>query len=311
VDTGQNHAILDALIAREAMTNRVTAVAALLGALLQATVATALRAQAADGASRFALLDSTRIHYQSYGQGTAALVLIHGWTCNLDNWRDQIPDLAKRSRVIAIDLPGHGQSDKPQLTYSMDLFARGVTAVLRDAGVQRAVLVGHSMGTPVARQFYRKYPERTLGLVAVDGPLQPFFDQQRMDGLLASLRSADYQNVGAGMLASMASPATTAEMKQRIRASFLNTPQHVVVSAMEGLADSTIWGPDQIKVPVLVIAAGSRSYPPDIEQRSRAIAPQLEFQMWEGVGHFLMMEQPKRFNDAVIAFLDKNGLLKR
>ncbi|HEY9383502.1 MAG TPA: alpha/beta hydrolase [Gemmatimonadales bacterium] len=293
------------------MTNRVTAVAALLGALLQATVATALRAQAADGASRFALLDSTRIHYQSYGQGTAALVLIHGWTCNLDNWRDQIPDLAKRSRVIAIDLPGHGQSDKPQLTYSMDLFARGVTAVLRDAGVQRAVLVGHSMGTPVARQFYRKYPERTLGLVAVDGPLQPFFDQQRMDGLLASLRSADYQNVGAGMLASMASPATTAEMKQRIRASFLNTPQHVVVSAMEGLADSTIWGPDQIKVPVLVIAAGSRSYPPDIEQRSRAIAPQLEFQMWEGVGHFLMMEQPKRFNDAVIAFLDKNGLLKR
>jgi pimeloyl-ACP methyl ester carboxylesterase len=293
------------------MTNRVTAVAALLGVLLQARVATALQAQAADGASRFALLDSTRIHYRGHGKGAEALVLIHGWTCNLDNWRDQIPDLAKRSRVIAIDLPGHGRSDKPQVTYSMDLFARAVDAVLRDAGVPRAVLVGHSMGTPVARQFYRKYPERTLGLVAVDGPLQPFFDQQRMDGLLASLRSADYQNFGAGMLASMASPATTEEMKQRIRASFLNTPQHVVVSAMEGLADSTIWGPDQIRVPVLLIAAGSRSYPPDIEQRSRAIAPQLAFQMWEGVGHFVMMEQPKRFNDAVIAYLDKNGLLKR
>ena len=56
-------------------------------------------------------------NYQSYGKGREALVLIHGWTCNLDYWRDQVPDLAKRNRVIAIDLPGHGQSDKPEIAY--------------------------------------------------------------------------------------------------------------------------------------------------------------------------------------------------
>ena len=83
--------------------------------------------------SRFTKLDGARIHYVNYGKGSEALVLIHGWTCNLDNWRDQMPDFAKRNRVIAIDLPGHGQSDKPQITYSMDLFARAVEAVLRDA----------------------------------------------------------------------------------------------------------------------------------------------------------------------------------
>ena len=129
---------------------------------------------AADGESQYAKLDGARIHYKSYGKGPAALVLVHGWTCNLDNWRDQIPDLSKRNRVIALDLPGHGQSDKPQMAYTMDLFANAIDAVMRDAKVERAVIAGHSMGTPVARQFYRKYPQKTLAIIIVDGGLRPF-----------------------------------------------------------------------------------------------------------------------------------------
>src|SRR4030088_1008918 len=61
--------------------------------------------------SHFTTLDGMRIHYVNYGKGSEALVLIHGWTCNLDNWRDQIPEFAKRNRVVPIDLPGQGQSD--------------------------------------------------------------------------------------------------------------------------------------------------------------------------------------------------------
>src|ERR1700752_2619966 len=60
--------------------------------------------------SRFAKLEGARVHYVNYGKGDEALVLIHGWTQNVDSWRDQIPDFAKHYRVIAIDLPGHGQS---------------------------------------------------------------------------------------------------------------------------------------------------------------------------------------------------------
>src|SRR6266568_4835011 len=139
--------------------------------------------------SRFTTLDGARIHYVNYGKGSEALVLIHGWTQNVDGWRDNVPDFAKRNRVIAIDLPGHGQSDKPQVTYSMDYFARAVEAVMRDAKVKRAVLAGHSMGTPVARQFYRKYPEKTIAIVIVDGPLRPFGDKAMMDKLIAGFRA--------------------------------------------------------------------------------------------------------------------------
>lgn len=279
----------------------------LCGLLIVTTAAAQKQSQAE---SRYATLDGSRIHYQSYGKGREALVLVHGWTCSLDYWRDLIPDLSKRSRVIAIDLPGHGQSDKPQVAYSMDLFARAVDAVLRDAGVKRAVLVGHSMGTPVARQFYRKYPEKTLAIVIVDGALRPFGDKKMMDGFMAGLRGPNYKEAGAQMLAGMAGPNLAPQAKERIQASYLRTPQYVIVSAMEGMADESIWGPDKINVPVLAILAKSPFWPADTEQFDRSIAPKLEYQMWEGVAHFLMMERPKEFDEAVIAFLDKNALLK-
>jgi pimeloyl-ACP methyl ester carboxylesterase len=261
--------------------------------------------------SRFTKLDGARIHYVNYGKGSEALVLIHGWTCNLDNWRDQMPDFAKRNRVIAIDLPGHGQSDKPQITYSMDLFARAVEAVLRDAKVKRAVLVGHSMGTPIARQFYRKYPEKTLAIVIVDGALRPFGDKALLDRLIAGFRGPNYKEAVSQMFAGMMGPNLSAEAQERIKASFLNTPQYVLVSAMEAMADASIWGEDKINVPVLAIMARNPFYPPNVEQSYRAIATNMEFQMWDGVGHFIMMEKPKEFNETVLAFLDKNKLLKK
>lgn len=262
------------------------------------------------GESRFTTLDGARIHYVNYGKGSEALVLIHGWTMNVDNWRDQIPDFAQRTRVVAIDLPGHGQSDKPQLAYGMDLFARAVDAVLRDAKVKRAVLVGHSMGTPVARQFYRKYPEKTLGIVIVDGPLRPFGDKAMMEGFINGFRGPGYREVVGKMFAGMFGPKLTAEGQERIKASMMNTPQHVLVSAMEGMTDPSIWGDDKINVPVLAIMAKNPFFGADIEQRYRDLAPNMEFLMWDGVGHFIMMEKPKEFNEAVLAFLDKNKLLK-
>jgi pimeloyl-ACP methyl ester carboxylesterase len=262
------------------------------------------------GESRFTTLDGARVHYVNYGKGSEALVLIHGWTMNVDNWRDQIPVFAKGNRVIALDLPGHGRSDKPQITYSMELFARAVEAVMSDAKVKRAVLVGHSMGTPIARQFYRKYPEKTLAIVIVDGPLRPFGDQTMMAKFIAGFRAPNYQETVSKMFDGMFGPSLSAEGRERIKASLMNTPQHVVVGAMEGMADPSIWGEDKINVPVLAIMAKNPFFGADIEQRYRGIAPNMEFLMWDGVGHFIMMEKPKEFNEAVVAFLDKNKLLK-
>ena len=264
---------------------------------------------AADGESQYAKLDGAKIHYKSYGKGKDAIVLIHGWTCNLENWRDQIPDLSKRSRVIAIDLPGHGQSDKPEIPYTMDLFANAIDAVMRDAKVEHAVLVGHSMGTPVARQFYRKYPQKTLAIVIVDGGLRLFGTKEMRDGFLAMFRSPGYKESGAQMMSQMMATLPAAE-QERGKASFANTPQYVIVSAMEAMGDEALYTTDKINVPVFAILAKSPFWPADTEQFLRGFIPDLDLQWWEGVSHFLMIDKPKQFNDAVIAFLNKKNLLK-
>ncbi|MEK6304007.1 MAG: alpha/beta hydrolase [Acidobacteriota bacterium] len=292
-------------------TIRFIASALLCGLIISSTVDRAVEANTFAGESRFAKLDGHRIHYENHGKGREAIVLIHGWTCDLGFWRGQVADLSKRARVLAIDLPGHGQSDKPEVAYSMELFARAVDSVMRDAGVDRAVLVGHSMGTPVARQFYRKYPQKTLGLVVVDGPLRPFGDKKMMDSFIAPLRGPNYKLEAAKFIDGMMGPEVTPALREQIKTSMLSTPQYVAISAMEAMAEESIWKQDKIDVPVLAVLAKSPFWAADNEQFFRSITSNLDYQMWDGVSHFLMMEKPKQFNDAVIAFLDKQRLLKR
>jgi len=225
-------------------------------------------------------------------------------------WRGQVPAFESKTRVILVDLPGHGESDKPHVDYTMDLFARSIDAVLRDAGVERAVLVGHSMGTPVIRQFYRKYPGKTLALVIVDGPLRPFGDAATMAKFLEPLRGPNYTEAAGRLLDGMLlAPVSSPSLRQEIRSAMLGVPQYVAVSAMDGMANNAIWTQDKINVPALAVM--TKMWPPDNEQFYRSIAPQLDYQSWDGVSHFLMMEKPREFNDALAAFLTKNGLLKK
>lgn len=281
----------------------------ILLAVLLAFVAAPLAFAAKDGESKFATLNGAKIHYKSYGQGSDAFVLVHGWSSNLEAWGYQIPDLAKRGRVIAIDLPGHGQSDKPQLSYTMDHFAAAIDAVMKDAKVERGVILGHSMGTPVARQFYRKYPKKTLAIVIVDGALRPFGDKAMRDQYLNMFRSANYKEAGTQMFTQM-TPMLSAEDKQKALASFGSTPQNVLVSAMESMNDEALYASDKINVPVLAILAKSPFWPADTEEFLKGLAPDLEVIWWEGVDHFLHQEKTKDFNNAVIAFVDKKKLLK-
>ncbi|MFY9557967.1 MAG: alpha/beta hydrolase [Blastocatellia bacterium] len=269
----------------------------------------ALAARPVDRESHYAKLDGHRIHYENHGKGREALVFVHGWTCNLEFWNRQTPAFESKTRVLLIDLPGHGQSDKPQIAYSMDLYARAVDAVLADAGVDRAVLVGHSMGTPVIREFYRKYPRKTLGLVIVDGPLRPFADQKAMEQFIVPMRGPNYKEVASGFIAAIIGQSATPELRAEIKDAMLSTPQHVAVSAMEGMNDPGIWKDDKINVPALAVM--TKAWPPDTEQFYRSLAPKLAYHPMDGVGHFLMMEKPAEFNELLAGFLAQNGFLKK
>lgn len=249
-----------------------------------------------------------RLHYIDAGRGKNAIVFIHGWTCNANFWRFQIPEFAKEMRVIAVDLPGHGQSEKPQIPYTMDLFARSVAAVLKDAGVKKAVLAGHSMGAPVIWQFYRLFPENVSALVIFDGSLRKFESKEFEENLLKPMRGPEYRKVTEQFLSGMLGPHMSDDLRSEIRTQMLKTPQYVAVSAMDGMLEDRIWKKDRINVPVLAIMAVSPWWPPDNEEYYRSIAPDIDYKIMTDVGHFLMMEKPDEFNLILKNFLKNRQL---
>jgi len=261
--------------------------------------------------SRFAQLDGMRVHYQNYGQGREALVLIHGWTCNANFWKANVPAFIGATRVIAVDLPGHGESDKPQATYSMDLFARAVDAVLQSAKVEHAVLIGHSMGAPVLRQFYRKFPAKVRALVIVDGSLKAMGTREQMSPFLEPLRKPDYLKSAEQSVTYLTNGMRNEAVRAEVKTAMLSAPQHVMVSAFEEMLNPEVWNePVKFTVPVLALMAANPQWDKAYEAYVRETAPGVEYQVWPGVSHFLMMDEPQKFNGTVMTFLKRNKLIK-
>ncbi|WP_457202775.1 alpha/beta fold hydrolase [Nocardioides sp. HB32] len=107
------------------------------------------------------------------GSGPAVL-LLHGLGCDHTTWESVIETLARRYTVIAPDLLGHGQSDKPRADYTLGGFANGMRDLLTVLGIDKATVIGHSFGGGVAMQFAYQFPERTERLMLVaSGGLGP------------------------------------------------------------------------------------------------------------------------------------------
>jgi pimeloyl-ACP methyl ester carboxylesterase len=265
-----------------------------------------------DGApSRYAKSDGMKVHYKSLGKGDTALVLVHGWTADMTSWRYQVPAFDGKVRLVLIDLPGHGRSDKPKIDYTMDVFARAIDAVLTDAGVKKAALAGHSMGTPVVRQFYRRYPKKVVALIAVDGALQKFdLPPELRKKIVAQIEGPNFKASMGKLIASMFTKDTPREVRKHLMESYPAAPQHVAVSAMKAMQDPSIWKDDPIKVPAQTIVAKGPFWTAEYEKYVRKLAPGIGYQKMDGVGHFLMMEKPREFNALMLAFLKKNGVVK-
>jgi pimeloyl-ACP methyl ester carboxylesterase len=289
------------------------ALASLLAVSLPAaermTTATNLLERAA---SHYAKLDTNRIRYVNLGKGKETLVFVHGWSCNLDFWRFQVPALQDKARLILIDLPGHGQSDQPQISYTIEYFAKGVDAVLRDAKVERATLLGHSLGTPIICRFYRDHPEKTAALVAVDGALRGFDPTpEQKEQFVGPYRGPQYREAAEKFVDSMFPIAGTEALRDRAKAAMLQTPPYVMASALENMFDKAAWEPKRIDVPLLVLNAKNPLWSGDYEAHVRKIAPKVDYRVMEGIGHFLMQEKPTEFNALLLDFLQKHSLVKQ
>jgi pimeloyl-ACP methyl ester carboxylesterase len=261
--------------------------------------------------SKFAKSGDLKVRYKSLGEGKTAVVFVHGWCCDHSVWSEQAAALNGKARMLFVDLPGYGKSDKPKMDYTMDVFAKGVDAVVQDAGVEQAILAGHSMGTPVVRQFYRLFPNKTKALVFVDGGLRPWTkDRAEAEKFMSVFKEETFKETAPKMLSSMLPPSTPAALRERIEAMVSDTNPQVAISSMRNMLDEKWWKEDQVKVPAQALMAKSQWWTDDYKKFVKELVPDLDYREFEGVGHFLFMEKPKEFNEALAEFLKKQGMVR-
>ncbi|HEX6198893.1 MAG TPA: alpha/beta fold hydrolase, partial [Thermoanaerobaculia bacterium] len=115
--------------------------------------------------------DGVPIVYEVRGPAEAAgpaLVFVHCWACDRTYWREQVDVFGADHRVVTLDLAGHGESGAGRETWTVTGLAGDVRAVVEALGLERVILIGHSMGGPVSLEAARLMPERVEAVVAVD-----------------------------------------------------------------------------------------------------------------------------------------------
>ena len=256
--------------------------------------------------------NNIRIYYETYGAGLP-VVLLHAGSTNGGIWLHQTLPFARTHKVIVIDHRGHGRSDKPPSGYSIPEHSGDVIAVLDALDVERAVLVGNSIGGMIALQCNLDRPDRISGNVILSS------GTGLGKGMTAEVRDAfkrDYLGSFRALMDGTVSDRTRRERPELLdtmKAHFLvssNFPEHVFASAFQDPNGPFNWDISdrlaEIRAPTLVISgAEDQVTPPDAGEQLALGIPGAEFLLVPDVGHFCQLERPDEFNATLRQFLAK------
>nr|VFJ65902.1 MAG: Pimeloyl-ACP methyl ester carboxylesterase [Candidatus Kentron sp. FW] len=244
-------------------------------------------------------LDGSPIAYgvggRNQGSEAPALVFIHGWTCNHELWAAQLEYFSKGHKVIWLDLADHGESGSKRDDYTMQAFGRDVVAVVDKTGTDKAILIGHSMGGPVAVEAARLLGDKVAGIVAVDIFFTSLGLPDSKDGIVEFLRPfrSDFPSASETFVRSMFLPEADPERVTSIVEIMSGADKDMAVSA---LGNVTEW-----------LIENGPSLPGEFAPKLRAInavraadpVGQAGVVTIPDVGHFIAQVKPDVFNKAL------------
>jgi pimeloyl-ACP methyl ester carboxylesterase len=239
--------------------------------------------------------DGVTIVYEARGEGAPALVFVHGWSCDRSYWRAQVESFSREYRVVAVDLAGHGDSGTERATWTIESFGEDVAAVVRDLEIERAVLIGHSMGGDVIVEAARRLPGRVAGLIWVDTykQLRTPRSEAEMRSLLAPYHD-DFAASTRDFVHTMFRPDADAALVERVAADMSSAPPEVAIAALESAMRFDRRIPPALRELNLPVVAINHDYrPTDVESLE---ACGVHAMRMSGVGHFPMIEDPERFD---------------
>lgn len=244
--------------------------------------------------------DGVEIAYTDRGSGEPALVFIHCWACDQEFWREQVDVFAQDYRVVTLDLPGHGQSGRNREHWSVGGYSLDVQAVVDTLALDELILIGHSMGGPVALASYPLLADRTLAVIAVESlhDVEVEMPAEAIEGW-AKTMEADYDGTMQMMVSGMFGDDGSTELRDWVLAQALAADHAAMIALIRDFVnvDQKAWLAD-VQAPVRAINAAPR--PPVIpETRTENNQKYADFDavLLDGVGHYILLEDPADFNE--------------
>lgn len=256
-------------------------------------------------------LKTHALAYDERGTGRPVL-LVHGYPLSRAMWAPQLDGLSGAARLIAVDLRGHGESDALPGPYTMEQLADECAELLDALRIREPIVLGGlSMGGYVAFAFWRRHPERVAGLILAATRAGADSPEARTgrDTAMATAQSAGVGAVVESMLPRLLAPGgveTRPELAARVRGIMAGTPLAGMLGDLAGLRDrvdstATL---ATITVPTLVVhGANDQLIPPAEAERTAAAIADATLAVIDEAGHLPNLEQPERFNTAVLDYL--------
>ena len=252
------------------------------------------------------------LHYETLGRGTP-LLFIHGYPLSGKIWDPQMNALSAHASLISIDLRGHGESYPYEGPYSMDLLANDCKTLLDELNIrEQAVVCGLSMGGYVAMAMYRNFPELFMGMILTStrpGPDSPEVKSNR-EIAIHNARQYGAISIADSMLPKLFSPITLSinpDLLNHVHSMMAKTSVQGMVGVLQGMRDRPDSTPllAKISCPVLIIHGTDDQIIPmkEAELMAQQI-PKSQLVKINRAGHLVNLEQPEKYNQALLDFLN-------
>lgn len=239
--------------------------------------------------------DGVSIVYSAAGAGEPALVFVHAGLANRSFWNAQLLAFAPRCQVIAVDLPGHGESGRDRVKWGVPEFGGDVAAVMEAEKVRAAILVGNSLGGPVAVEAALLRPRDVLAVIGVDTfqrvnyTVPPKHARQRAD-----MFRDDFAGSVEQMLTTLFHPDADPALVADVRRQMLHMPVAVVHAMFLSMGAYDLGATVRRLRPPLRAINGDL-YPTEVEA-VREVKRDFDVVVMPHAGHFPMLERPTEFD---------------
>jgi len=250
--------------------------------------------------------DGVKIAYSLEGNSNAeaAVVLIHGWSCNSTYWDRQIQSLAQDYRIVRLDLPGHGKSGSEREAWTIEAYGEDVAVLVRELGLEQTILVGHSMGGYVALEAARRLPNRVVGIIGVDTLIDAEFSMpaERQEEFLQAWRE-DFEAACDRFVRAMFGPDVEPQTVRDVAEDMCSGSPEVGLALLHTYLDYDLTAAfEAVAVPIRCINADARETQIEVNRRH---AEDFDVKIIEDCGHFPMLERTEQFNALLLEVLEE------